>query len=259
MKTNSRTVLWFLIVLFLLVGAISIVYLIVGEVILMPTMIVASWTPNIAAFTTLGLIVRERGGIRALLRRWVRVRVPIVAYLLVLVYVAIVGLSILIYRVTGGEMPGAAEFRIGPLLIMIPIFLITGATGEELGWRGLMLGELQKRWSGLSSALIIAPCWVVFHVPLWLRPEFGYAGVPFGWFALSTVALSVTLACVVNESGGSLFTVTLAHFLMNFGLAFVPALGMDPGRFFPIYATLNVVYAGVAIAAGGKRLGMAPA
>ncbi|MCK4517102.1 MAG: CPBP family intramembrane metalloprotease, partial [Spirochaetaceae bacterium] len=190
MKTESKTVVWYLIVLFLLLAVISVIYLIVGETILMPIMVVASWTPNVAAFITLGLIVRERGGIRSLLRRWVQVRVSIVGYLLVLAYVAIIGLSILIYRLTGGEMPGASEFRIRPLLVMIPIFLITGATGEELGWRGLMLGELQKRRSGLYSALIIAPFWATFHVPLWLRPEFGYAGVPFGWFALSTAALS---------------------------------------------------------------------
>jgi len=259
MRTESNTVVWYLIVLFLLVGAISVVYLIVGETIFMPTMIVASWTPNVAAFITLGLIVRERGGIRALFRRWVRVRVPMVAYLLVLAYVAVVGLAIVIYRLTGGEMSGASEFQIGPLLVMIPVFLITGATGEELGWRGLMLGELQKRWSGLYSALIIAPFWVAFHVPLWLRPEFGYAGVPFGWFVLSTAALSITLAYLVNKSGDSLFTVTLAHFLMNFGLAFIPALGMDSARFFIIYAALNVVYAVLVIAVNGKRLGRLPA
>ena len=255
MEKNHSTVVWYLIVLFLLLGVISVVYLIVGETILMPTMVVASWTPNVAAFITLGLIVRERGGIRTLFRRWVQVRVPMVGYLLVLAYVVIVGLSILIYRITGGEMPDASEFRIGPLLVMIPIFLITGATGEELGWRGLMLGELQKKWSGLVSALIIAPFWVAFHIPLWIRPEFGYSGLPFGVFAVSTVALSVTMAYLVNKSGGSLFTVTLAHFLMNFGLAFVPALGMDAARFFIIYAGLNVVYAVIVVAAGGKRLG----
>ena len=259
MITTSRTVVWYLIVLFLLVGVISVVYLVVGEGILMPTMIIASWTPNIAAFITLGLVVRERGGIRLLLRSWVQVRVPANAYLLVFAYVAVVGLSILIYRVTGGKMPGVAEFRIGPLLVMIPLFLITGATGEELGWRGLMLGELQKKWSGLVSALLIAPFWVVFHVPLWLRPEFGYSGIPFGAFAISTVALSVTMAYVVNKSGGSLSTVTVAHFLMNFGLAFVPALGMDAARFFVIYAALNVVYAVVVVTVSGKRLGRLPA
>jgi CAAX protease family protein len=259
MKKARETVVWFLVVLFLLEGLIAVVYLIVGETILMPTMIIASWTPNFAAFITLGLIVRERGRIRALLQRWVQVKVPAVSYLLVVIFVAIIVIAILIYRMTGGQMIGAADFRIGPLLVMIPIFLITGATGEELGWRGFMLGELQKRWSGLVAALITAPFWVLFHMPLWLRPEFGYSGIPFGFFALSTVALSVTLVYLVNKSGGSLFTVTLAHFLQNFGLAFIPALGMDPARFFVIYATLNTIYAVVAIAVSGKRLGKAPA
>jgi len=261
MATETKTVVWYLIVLALLVGTISEIYLIVGETILMPVMIVASWTPNVAAFITLGLIVRERGAIRALLRRWVRVRVPLVAYLLVLAYVAVVCLAIVIYRVTGGEMSSAAEFRIGPLLAMIPLFLLTGATGEELGWRGLMLGHLQKRWSGLMSAIIIAPFWVAFHAPLWLRPEFGYSGIPFGVFAVSTVALSITMAYNVNKAEGSLFTVTLAHFLMNFGLAFVPALGMDAARFFVIYAGLNVIYAVivVVISVSGKRSEASPA
>jgi uncharacterized protein len=238
-----------------LIAVISVIYLVVGESILMPTLVVASWTPNVSAFVTLGLIVRRKRGIRELIRRLVRVKISAIGYVLVSANVAVVGLSILIYLISGGEMSKAATFRIGALLSMIPILLITGATGDELGWRGFMLSELQKRWPGLLSALIIAPLWVALHIPLWLRPEFGYSGVPFAAFAVSTVALSVTMAYIVNRSNGSLFGVTLSHFLQNFGLAFCPALGIAPARFFAIYATLNVVYAVIIIAVDGRGFG----
>jgi membrane protease YdiL (CAAX protease family) len=131
--------------------------------------------------------------------------------------------------------------------------------GEELGWRGFLLDRLRRRFSALSSALIIAPLWIVFHAPLWLRPEFGYAAIPIPAFIISTVSLSITYVYLVNLSGESLFIATLAHFLQNAVLAFVPQLGIEPGSFFYYYAALNAVYALLVIGFGGRRLGTRPA
>jgi hypothetical protein len=39
-----------------------------------PLLVYASWTPNVAAFLVLGLVLQEPGGIRRLLARWAKWR-----------------------------------------------------------------------------------------------------------------------------------------------------------------------------------------
>src|SRR5689334_13780197 len=38
--------------------------------------------------------------------------------------------------------------------------------GEEPGWRGFALSELQERYSPLRSSLLLAPIWALWHLPL---------------------------------------------------------------------------------------------
>ena len=253
MKIDRKTALY-LLVLYVLVGVVSGAYLLAGGA--RPIIaFLASWTPNISAFIVIGIILKEKNGIKNLLRRWIQWRVPPVSYVLALIYLLIIGLSILIYIAIGGEMKNAETFRIKSILVITPLLLITGATGEELGWRGIMLSALQKNNSSLVSSLIISFFWIIFHIPLWLRPELGYSEVPFAAFSLSTVGLSITMSYLVNRSGGSLLVASIAHFAANFGLAFVPALGIDPGRLFYIYAIGNLLYALIVIVFSGKQLG----
>lgn len=46
------------------------------------------------------------------------------------------------------------------------------AIGEEIGWRGLMLDELRKRFSLLTTSIIIGVIWSLWHAPLIII--FGY-------------------------------------------------------------------------------------
>jgi hypothetical protein len=244
----------FLLILYGYVAAVSVLYLTAG-IPMFAGLIAASWGPNLAAFAVIGLVRREKGGIKRLLKRWVKVRIPPESYGLAGAYLLLVAAAAALYAAAGGELALSPDFDPLGLIIMIPVMLITGAMGEELGWRGFLLDRLQRRFNGLASALIIAPCWLIFHAPLWIRPEFGYAAIPIPAFVLSTTGLSITMAYLVNTSGGSLFIATLAHFLANFALAFVPQLGIDPGSFFYYYAALNAVYALLVIGFEGRRLG----
>lgn len=252
--TSGKKIVLYLIVLYISIGILSGAYLLTSQgnnVIVF----IGSWAPNLSALIVLGFILKERHGVRNLLKRWLQWRLPFSSYGLSVIYLLIVGLSIFLYTIFGGKMKTIEDFQLKKVITLVPLLLITGATGEELGWRGFMLSELQKKYSGLMSALIISPFWIIFHIPLWLRPELGYSGIPFIVFSLSTVGLSVTLAYLVNRSRGSLLVASLAHFCGNFGLAFVPALGMDPGRLFLIYGLLNVLYATIIVLATGKHLG----
>ena len=45
-----------------------------------------------------------------------------------------------------------------------------GPLGEELGWRGFLLSEFQKRFASLKSAILIGIIWFVWHIPLFWAP-----------------------------------------------------------------------------------------
>ena len=143
------------------------------------------------------------------------------------------------YYLTGKlDFPG--NFNIKLLLIFLPVMFVTGAMGEELGWRGFLLSALRKRWSLLPSALIIGVFWAMYHIPLWLTPNFWYSAIPFFWFVISTLGLSISMAVLVEKGKGSLF-------LANFTLALIPQLMVPIEPFYIAYSIGNCIFAGIAI------------
>jgi membrane protease YdiL (CAAX protease family) len=89
------------------------------------------------------------------------------------------------------------------------------ALGEEIGWRGYVLPRLQSRMSALSAALLIAPIWGLWHLPLWLTGDPVKTPTFYVPFFVAVFALSVILTWVYNSTGGSLLMVVLAHATFN--------------------------------------------
>jgi membrane protease YdiL (CAAX protease family) len=82
---------------------------------------------------------------------------------------------------------------------------------EEIGWRGFALPHLQRRYSALTSSLIIGVVWAFWHLPNFVipsdRPPWWYPAV----FVPLIMALSALFTWVFNSTGGSLFAVVVLH------------------------------------------------
>jgi membrane protease YdiL (CAAX protease family) len=89
------------------------------------------------------------------------------------------------------------------------------ALGEEIGWRGYVLPRLQSRMSALSAALLIAPIWGLWHLPLWLTGDPVKTPTFYVAFFASVFPMSIILTWVYNSTGGSLLMVVLAHATFN--------------------------------------------
>jgi uncharacterized protein len=202
------------------VSAIAIAHnydLLSGSIPLEPFLILGSWTPNLAAFVVLAFILRRRGGIRELLLGWTRWKTAPAWYLVaaspVLIGLLIIGIvrGLLDQPAGEGEPAGA-----GMLATVLLLALVTGATGEELGWRGFALPRLQTRLNALAASVVLGLLWGFWHLPLWFT-GFGWEELSFWLFTLNCISFSVIATWVCNSTDARLVIVTLMHLCYNFG------------------------------------------
>jgi membrane protease YdiL (CAAX protease family) len=220
-----------------------------------PLLIYASWTPNIAAFIVIRLILQEKGGIRKLLRDWGKWRVGFRWYVAAISPLFVSFLAVAIFLIFGGESIYPMQPVIAPLFISLVLSTITGAMGEELGWRGFLLSRFQRRFDSFLSSLIVGVIWALWHLPLWLLPGFSWDAIPYWAFALGAISTSVLMTWVLNNTGGSLLMVSIIHLMMNYGFGVVGILGLipDPKDYWIIASILFVVYAAVVVLTTGPR------
>jgi uncharacterized protein len=164
--------------------------------------------------------------LKALLGRMVQWRVGPQWYAVALLLPAILtGAAIYVTR----SFVGAVEFDLGPwygvftLIIFHTLFPLSGAFGEELGWRGYVLPRLQAGRSALSASLILGLIWAAWHLPLfatgvWTQP------VPH---ILAIIALAILYTWLFNRTNGSVLLAMLFHGAFN-GVAefLIPAIGL---------------------------------
>jgi membrane protease YdiL (CAAX protease family) len=222
-----------------------------------PLLVIASWMPNLAAFIVLGLILREDGGVRKLLAGWGKWNVGLGWYLAALSPFMVASLAVGVYLLLGGNTAAPEQPVTAPIIIgAFVISLITGATGEELGWRGFLLPRLQVRFIALVASLIVGVVWGFWHLPLWFIPGQLWGTLPFWAFALAAISTSIIYTWVVNNTARSMVMASLIHLSTNFGMNIVFILGLTPPHeYIVISSIIYTVYAiAVTIVAGPSKL-----
>ncbi len=137
--------------------------------------------------------------------------------------VAILGPAVLMlaamagHVLLGGILPHYPPPAWWPLVAVnfVAVVLVGGPLGEELGWRGLAVPVLRDRLGLLAAALVIGLVWAVWHLPLFLLPGSLQSELPWGWFGLQAVALSLILSFVYEQTGHSLLLPVLLHASVN--------------------------------------------
>lgn len=139
----------------------------------------------------------------------------------------------------------------------LPLFLYVLASlalGEEVAWRGYLLPQLQRHLNSLSASIFLGLVWSAAHIPSYLSggPQ---QGEPFGVFALETVALTILMTWVFNNTGGSILIAILYHLLDNLALGpITPALTGAPPQIWAVRAGIMVLSAIAVVATTGTAL-----
>jgi membrane protease YdiL (CAAX protease family) len=116
----------------------------------------------------------------------------------------------------------APQFPILAALLMFLAFFV-GALGEELGWSGYVLDPLQARWSAIQASFILGAVTVIWHiVPLLLVHR---SPTWIAWWSLYAIAARILIVWLYNNTGKSVFGVSLFHATLNLTWMLFPVYG----------------------------------
>lgn len=132
---------------------------------------------------------------------------------------------LLLFCLMQGLLIGLASMETNPAIpwFVTPIVMfsatILGGGNEELGWRGIMQPELEKKFSFPIATLITGCVWMLWHVPLWFVVGASQQNMNFALYAIYGLILSFWLATIYKKTK-SVFFCCVFHGFSNLMLSF---------------------------------------
>ncbi len=95
-------------------------------------------------------------------------------------------------------------------------FLIYDGIGEETGWRGFALPQLQHYLGSLGGTIVLGIVWALWHLPLFLMEGSFQYGHSLLIYVYLLTCWSIVMALLVAEARGSVLVAILFHESANF-------------------------------------------
>ena len=155
--------------------------------------------------------------------------------------------TIWVYQWIYGYSPSTELFADPAVFIgLLVLITITGAMGEELGWRGFALPRLQLRMNALSASILLGILWSLWHLPLWFA-GLGFETIPFWAYMLIGISFSILITAACNSTNGSLVAASLFHLFLNV------SVNMIENEAMPLLSAVFVLAAVITVALLGKE------
>lgn len=120
------------------------------------------------------------------------------------------------------------------------ILMLCGCFFEEIGWRGFMLPQLERRHNPLISTLIVGFLWGFWHMSF----QLGLFG--FLIFIVTAMEMSLLMTWIYQKTNGNLILMTLWHFSINLlNQIFLTERLTAPG--FGVFAIVLAMFCGIAL------------
>lgn len=208
MDTNKKQILLFIAICYFIswffwLGG----YLIDGSKIPMIFLVLGTFGPTITA-----IILEKRQKTSSLIKLLINFKSSYKAYLISLFFIPILIVLVLVI----GEYPYPELNKI-PILGLIIAFVMNmifgGALGEEIGWRGFLLPNLNRIYNDFISNFLTGIIWGVWHMPLFLTKTYEN---PVIQYFIIVLLLSFLFSFVFKLSKKSLWPVIILHGIFNF-------------------------------------------
>lgn len=123
---------------------------------------------------------------------------------------------------------------IAALVCFLAILVAGGPLGEEFGWRGFLLPELEKNMSPCISGIVVGVVWACWHLPMFLFQVEGYE-ISFLLYLIQTISLSIFCTWVYHASGKSMLMVLLFHTADNFVCSVAYQTLLNGKNLYPVF------------------------
>lgn len=104
-----------------------------------------------------------------------------------------------------------------PLAFMY-LIIDAGPIGEELGWRGILLPLLQKKYTSITASIILGIIWAIWHLPAFFISTTNQSGRSVLLFFLTLISFSMLITQIFNLAKGSILMAVILHWLLNLSL-----------------------------------------
>ena len=201
------------------------------------------WAPTVIALILVGVSHGARG-IRAEVAERLKYRRGSTSWLaLAALTPAVATASAVSAARFAGDSAAFTPWQAIPFAIGMQI--ITGAVGEELGWRGFLLPRLRKHYGPVTAAWVMGSLWSLWHVPAWFIPWLPHRTFPLALTLIMTACFGVFMAFVFYRAGESVIATILAHLSLNI----MTAMGGVRLSSVVFWTTLATIFSVVAILA----------
>ncbi|MFD1174848.1 CPBP family intramembrane glutamic endopeptidase [Paenibacillus puldeungensis] len=128
-------------------------------------------------------------------------------------YIFVIGVAFTLLFIPTLVGAGSLEH---PLYLAILAFpkMIFGGGLEEVGWRGFLLPALKKKFSLITSTVIVSSIWACWHIPLWFISGTSQSSTNFILFFIELVSASLILSAIYNATGSILLCI-IYHAIWN--------------------------------------------
>lgn len=209
-------------VFFLLAVVLYIPFVLFAGVEVLPNVTLVNFAAFIPMMAALILVYRENkiAGARELLKRtcdYRRIKSKVWYLPIFFLYPSIVLVQYGLALLSGLQVP-SPHFSFWIPIIFIIVFI--AALGEELGWMGYAFEPMQERFGTLKASFFLGVVWAIIHIPL-----FSVSSASAYWIMWQCIYIATTRVLFVwiyNNTGKSLFAVSIIHASFNIGWQFFP-------------------------------------
>jgi len=180
--------------------------------------VLPSLGPMLAAIIVIA-VTTGRAGFRGMLSGLTRWRVPARWWLVAISPVALVLLTLAALLLTGQSPPDSTDVlrqfggSSAAAAFLFVLATVAASVGEEVGWRGYALPQLQRRFRPLPATLVLALLWWLWHLEFFIIDKLPLSQFPA--YLIEVVAIALILTWLYNRSGGSILLVVVFHAAYN--------------------------------------------
>ncbi|MFC1802198.1 CPBP family intramembrane glutamic endopeptidase [Patescibacteria group bacterium] len=140
--------------------------------------------------------------------------------------------------INGSDFTSPSNIILLPIQFLM-ILVLMGPLGEEFGWRGYLLPQIQKKYNAFISSIIVGLIWVFWHIPLFFIEGAPQSKLPFIQFSITLIISSILITWIQNNTKQNLWPALIIHTMINFTNEIFQLIDITNNNYIPwIYANI---------------------